>query len=185
LIARTGLNAAAKPGGRALFLIGAERFRSLIRQGFDDQCLGFIASHLRPVVFGGGEVIYERGDRGDEMYLVLDGSVVLRMRPTATSFAQQQQPASMAGAGRGGEAGAEKAAGKGERLAGKGDVFGEAALFPMELGPRRREGATALSRVLAYVLNAAALAEIADEYPEVRLHHFASRIYVRFRLRAG
>ena len=114
------------------------------------------------------------------MYLVLDGSVVLRMLPTAPCFdlqaqqQQQQQPASRAGgAGKGGDSSAEKAAGKGERLVGKGDVFGEAALFPGELGPRRRESVTTLSRVQAYVLNAAALAEIEDEYPEVplcRLH---------------
>jgi CRP-like cAMP-binding protein len=153
--------------------------RAPSRQGFDDQCLGCVASHLRPVAFVTGEVIYERGDRGDEMYLVLDGSVVLRTRPTASCFdlqaQQQQQPASGAGAGGGGGSGAEKAAGKGERLAGKGDVFGEAALFPGELGPRRRESVTTLSRVLAYVLKAAALEEIADEYPEVPL----SRAHLR------
>ena len=156
-----------------------KRNRAPSRQGFDDQCLGCVASHLRPVAFVTGEVIYERGDRGDEMYLVLDGSVVLRTRPTASCFdlqaQQQQQPASGAGAGGGGGSGAEKAAGKGERLAGKGDVFGEAALFPGELGPRRRESVTTLSRVLAYVLKAAALEEIADEYPEVPL----SRAHLR------
>ncbi len=118
------------------------------------------------------------------MYLVLDGSVVLRML-TASCFdlqaQQQQQPASRAGAGRGGDSSAEKAAGKGERLVGKGDVFGEAALFPGELGPRRRESVMTLSRVQAYVLNAAALAEIEDEYPEVLL----CRLHVEYTLGPG
>jgi hypothetical protein len=126
------------------------------------------------------------------MYLVLDGSVVLGPRPSAPQAQLQQQQqqqqqqqlqqqlqqqqqqqqqqlaAGAAGAGGAGDSGAAKAGGKGERLAAKGDVFGEAGLFPGELGPWRRESATTLSRVSVYVLKAAALQEIADEYPEVR-----------------
>ena len=148
-----------------------------LRQGFDDQCLGCVASHLRPATFAGGEAVYERGDRGDEMYLVVDGAVVLRTRftaaPSTDPQAQQQQQQLAGSAGEGGDSGAaaKAAGGKGERLVGKGDVFGEAGLFPGELGPCRRESVTTLSRVSVYVLNAAALQEIEDEYPEVRLRH--------------
>jgi CRP-like cAMP-binding protein len=153
-------------------------------QGFDDQCLGYVASLLRPAAFGAGEVIYERGERGDEMYLVVDGTVVLHthLAPpcserTIELQAQQceQQQALRANEDRVGDSGVVKSAGKGKRLAGKGDVFGEAGLFPAELGPHRQESVTTLSRVMAYVLNAAALQEIAGEYPEVRLCGVNSR----------
>jgi CRP-like cAMP-binding protein len=142
------------------------------QQGFDDQCLGCVASHLRQVVFGGGEVVYERGERGDEMYLILDGSVVLHTRLTPPCFdlqAQQQHAANRADEDRDGDSVVANTAAKGERFAGKGDVFGEAGLFPGELGSCRRECVTTLSRMTAYVMNAAALQEIADEYPEVLL----------------
>jgi CRP-like cAMP-binding protein len=65
--------------------------------------------------------------------------------------------------------GAAEAAGKGERLVGRGDVFGEAGLFTDELGLLRRESAKTQSWVSVYVLTAAALRDIAVEYPEVRL----------------
>ncbi len=140
-------------------------------QGFDDHCLGCVASHLRRASFPGGEPVYERGERGDEMYFIVDGSVVLHAAPrhTATSPLelgpmQASQPLPQ---GSRTEGGAPTAAAAGERIAGKGDVFGEGGLFP-ELGTRRRESATALSWVSAYMLNAEALAEIAKEYPEVR-----------------
>ena len=153
-------------------LVSAQRLRFVFssRQGFDDQCLGYVASHLRPAAFGAREVIYERGERGDEMYLVLDGTVVIHTQQAASCSdlqAQEYQPATRAGEGRDGDSEVLKATGKGERLIGKGDVFGEAGLFPAELGPHRRESVTTLSRVMAYVLNAAALQAIADEYPEV------------------
>jgi hypothetical protein len=49
----------------------------LSRQGFNDRCLGLIASHLRLASFARGELIYEHGERGDEMYLVIEGTVVV------------------------------------------------------------------------------------------------------------
>ncbi len=61
---------------------------------------------------------------------------------------------------------ANVASAAGDRIAGKGDVFGEGGLF-LELGERRRESATALSWTSMYALNAASLLEIAKEYPEV------------------
>ena len=56
----------------------------------------------------------------------------------------------------------------GERIAGKGDVFGESGLFPEELGPFRLESAKTLSFVSAFVLTAASLREIEAEYHAVR-----------------
>ncbi len=139
-------------------------------QGFDDKCLGVVATHLRKASFAGGEAVYERGERGDEMYLIVDGSVALHAAPRQaapglggrTRQAPQQPPE---GFGENGGTTVESALG--ERIAGKGDVFGEGGLFP-ELGLRRRENATALSWVSVYMLNASTLLEIAKEYPEVR-----------------
>ena len=51
----------------------------------------------------------------------------------------------------------------------KGDIFGEGCLFPDELGVHRRERASAVSIVSVYALQASALLEIAEEYPEVCL----------------
>ncbi len=115
-------------------------------------------------MFGIGESIYERGERGDELYLVVEGSVMLRSQPSSVDLHEQQPQVAVTG-----DSGYNvvKNAGKGERIAGNGDVFGEASLFPEELGPHRRESATTLSRMMAYTLNGAALQEIGDEYPEV------------------
>ena len=77
----------------------------------------------------------------------------------------------------------------GEHIVSKGDIFGEGALFPSELGDWRQENAKALSWVSACVLSAAALREITAVYPEVpattispgiRIHappHCASRSF--------
>ena len=105
------------------------------------------------------------------MYFVEEGSVVLHMPFPAACvepLSQPQHPPHVAGQCDGdGVDSAAKAAGKGERIAGKGDVFGEGGLFPEELGPHRQESGTTLSRVSALVLSHSSLLEIADEYPEV------------------
>ena len=54
-----------------------------MRQGFDDQCLGFIASRLRYAAFASGEAIFEYDELGDEMFLVVEGAVVLHAGPRA------------------------------------------------------------------------------------------------------
>jgi CRP-like cAMP-binding protein len=123
-------------------------------QGFDDQCLGVIASHLRPASFAIGEIIYEHGDRSNEMFFVLDGTVVVHANGPCALKAQDPP----------GEA--DKVVGEG--IVTQGDVFGEAGLFPTELGPWRRESVSALTWVSAYTLNAAALRDISAEYPEVQ-----------------
>lgn len=157
------------------------------RQGFDDQCLGFIASRLRQAAFVGGEVIFERGERGDEMYLIVEGAVVLHssQRPPApadkSDRSTQQQTQSHGGTDRSTQQQAHSQGGRmlslkvgavdlaaGERIAGKGDVFGEGVLFPEALGPLRLESAKTLSFVSVFVLTAASMREIEAEYPAVR-----------------
>jgi CRP-like cAMP-binding protein len=148
-----------------------------LRQGFDDQCLGVIASRLRQAAYASGEVIFEYGERGDEMFLVVEGAVVVRAGPqspvpaeksdSAVQLAQggdQQPESSNAGA-------VNLAAGPGDRIAGKGDLFGEGGLFPEALGPIRLESAKTLSFVSAFILTAAAMREIEAEYPAVRCLH--------------
>ncbi len=149
-------------------------------QGFDDQCLGFIASRLSQAAFMSGEVIFERGERGDEMFLIAEGTVVLYagQQPMATIARSDSALSAMElpkdGGGQGGpsEAALTKSGAvdlaAGERIAGKGDVIGEGALFPEELGPLRLESAMALSFVSAFVLTAASMREIEAEYPAVR-----------------
>ncbi len=150
----------------------------ILRQGFDDQCLGFIASRLRHAAFAGNEVIFEYGQRGDEMFLVVEGAVVLRAgagSPSPTDKCDRGQ------AERGGKheltAGAVDLS-AGERIVKHGDLFGEGALFPEELGPFRLESATALSFVSAFILTAASTREIEAEYPTVNIFLSHSRVDV-------
>ncbi len=133
-------------------------------QGFDDQCLGIVALHLRPATFATGEVIYERGDRGNEMFFVIDGTVVVN----ATISCDLRTVDHPAVAEAGGDDEGDQAVG--DKIVTKGDVFGEGGVFPAELGPCRRESVSALTWVSAYTLNAAALREISAEYPEVKSH---------------
>ncbi len=131
-----------------------------------------MASHLRRANFAGGEAVYERGEHGDEMFFVVQGSVVLHAAPRAAApgprgrMQTHQPPAPEQLPGGFGKDGGTTVAAAGERIAGKGDVFGEGGLFS-ELGMWRRENATALSWVSAYVLSAATLLEITKKYPEV------------------
>jgi CRP-like cAMP-binding protein len=159
---------------RANFLSDTPLLVSL--QGFDDQCLGFIGSHLRPAAFAKDEVVFECGDRGDEMYFVVAGAVLIHMGPLITLTTSEDQAASESSnqetsSGRGGgiwrDTGSVGGAEKGTRIVGKGDVFGECGLFTKELGLLRRESAKTQSWVSVYVLTAAALREVSLEYPEV------------------
>ena len=138
-------------------------------QGFNDQCLGTIAPHLRPASFSVGEAIYERGDRCDDMYFVLDGSVLVHaVRCTLTVGDETQAGSDSKSKAEGGGArryGRDRVAG--EHIVSRGDIFGEGGLFSSELGDWRQENATALSWVSAYALSATALHEIAAIYPEV------------------
>jgi CRP-like cAMP-binding protein len=133
------------------------------RQGFDDQCLGFIASHLRPAAFARDEVVFECGDRGDEMYFIVDGTVLIHTGPLITLTSSKIDQLKLLDGEWTGMVGAEK----GTRIVGKGDVFGEGGLFTKELGLLRRESARTQSWVSVYVLTGSALQEISLEYPEV------------------
>ena len=143
------------------------------RQGFDDQCLGFIASRLSQAAFASGETIFEYGERGDEMFLVVQGAVVVRAGPRPPAPAESSDSAVQLaqGGGRQKPNAIDLAAGPGDRIAGKGDVFGEGGLFPEALGPIRLESAKTLSFVSAFILTAAAMREIEAEYPAVRCLH--------------
>ena len=135
-------------------------------QGFDDQCLGVIALYLRPATFTIGEVIYELGDRGNEMFFVIDGTVVVHANsPCAVKTLNRPEE--------GGSGDADKVDGEG--IVTQGDVFGEGGLFPGELGPLRLESAKSLSFVLAFVLTAASMREIEAECPAVNSYALACR----------
>jgi hypothetical protein len=141
----------------------------ILRQGFDDQCLGFIASRLRHAAFASGETIFEYGERGDEMFLVVEGAVVLHAGKSPSAAADQpDRGAQLAPSGVKHDlsvAAVDLPAE--ERIAGQGDLFGEGVLFPEELGPLRLESARTLSFVSAFILTAASMREIEAEYPAV------------------
>ena len=158
------------------------------RQGFDDRCLGFIASRLRQAAFAGGEVLFEYGERGDEMFLIVEGAVVLHAGPRPPAPADKSDRAIPLAQGSGMPGamivGAKEAAdlAAGERIAGKGDVFGEDGLFPEEMGTYRLESAKTLSFVSAFILTAASMLEIKAEYPAVNSLGRTSALACRYRL---
>ena len=119
-----------------------------------------------------GEAVFERGERGDEMFLIVEGGVVLHAGPhpppSAENSGVPQQPQRLQGGAQEGQLHGAVNLAAGERIAGKGDVFGEGGLFPEELGPLRLESARTLSFVSALVLTAASMREIEAEYPAVR-----------------
>ncbi len=153
-----------------------------MRQGFDDQCLGFIASRLRHAAFASNEVIFEYGQRGDEMFLVVEGAVVLRAGagpPSPTDNCDRgTHQAERAGTYQVNAGAVDLSAG--ERIVKNGDLFGEGGLFPEELGPFRLESATALSFVSAFILTAASTREIEAEYPAVNIFLSRSSVDVCF-----
>ncbi len=104
------------------------------------------------------------------MYFVVDGAaLVYTGLPVADPGPVAEPEPGGGGGGGGGDvvAGRARAARKGERIVGKGDVFGEGGLFTQELGRFRRESAEAMSWLSVYVLSASALREISAEHPEV------------------
>jgi CRP-like cAMP-binding protein len=143
-------------------------------QGFNDQCVGFITTYLRLSNFVPGDTIYERGERGNEMFFLIDGVVALHTTPLSMDpdeIKNQQgllQAQPQHSNPRGGEQPPTLPLTE-ERMLQKGDIFGEGCLFPDELGAHRRERASAVSIVSVYALQASALLEIAEEYPEVCL----------------
>jgi hypothetical protein len=103
------------------------------------------------------------------MFLVVEGAVVVHAGPRlSVPVEKSDRGIQLAQGGRGGglNVGAVDLA-AGERIAGKGDLFGEGRLFPEELGPLRLESAKTLSFVSAFVLTAASMREIEAEYPAV------------------
>ena len=63
--------------------VGARAARELdALRGFDDECVGFVATRLRRAVLSPGEVVYAPGRAADEMYFVAHGAVRLILSTT-------------------------------------------------------------------------------------------------------
>src|SRR6476620_4731119 len=100
---------------------------------------GAIANGMRRVQFDPDQMIFSRGDRAREMYLVLEGKVrlsILTSDGRELSFAH----------------------------AGPGNVFGEIATLD---GGERTASATAISRVQAMVLPKRAMLDLIENNPKV------------------
>lgn len=105
----------------------------------DDKAVAALARQMRETKFGNGQVIFSRGDKGGEIYLVLEGRVrlsVLSQEGRELSFAHAEP----------------------------GQVFGEIAA--LDNGSRTAD-ATAVSPVRAAVLSKAALRQAIDGDPAV------------------
>ena len=148
-------------------------------QGFNDEAVGFVISQLQTAVFDVDDVIYSAGDQAAEMYLVVSGTVGLRvdvsLQPgkTAASAAATIHPEHA-------DSGKRKSEGDIARglptCAERGDVFGELCMFPEAHGTVRRETAVAETWVEAYCLTADRVEKIRASYPEivVRLREYCA-----------
>jgi CRP-like cAMP-binding protein len=146
--------------------IGATAVLELpIFAGFEAECVGFLASRLRKMVFTEGEVIYREGSDAAEMLIIVEGRVELQaergrghagrrscQRMSAAEAAMLDDPASGLGA---------------VQEVGDGDTLGELALFPDLYGRTRLETAVARTWGRAYTLAAEDLPEIKAQYPDV------------------
>ena len=124
--------------------IASADLRSLISkvplfEVLDSASLALVADRLRPISFVPGQLIFSRGDRGREMYLVLEGRIrlsILTIEGRELSLAH----------------------------ATTGQLFGEIAALD---GKARTADATALTNVKAMVLSANALFDVLQSHPEV------------------
>ena len=101
--------------------------------------LAAIAQGMRPVEFGAGQVIFQRGDPGKELFLVVEGRVrlsILSVDGRELSFAH----------------------------ATAGEVFGEIATLD---GAQRSADATAVTKVSAMTLSQAVLNRLMEGNPAV------------------
>ena len=132
-----------------------ERDHIPLFQGFEDECIGYIFTLLSRVDFIDGDVIYHKGDRAEDMYLVTYGTVCMHVDSVRRNSENQV---------RSGRA----------RVTEAGGSFGELSLFPDLLPPVRYETAVASSWVIAYTLAAADVPRLQAKYPHVvsRLREF-------------
>ena len=130
-------------------------------RGLGHRCRGLLLSLGRPVSFPPEEIVYRRGDPAEEMYLILEGGVLLE-------YSVREDGA----AGVGGLA-------DDRRERGFGELFGESALLPGEDGRRRLETAIAASSaepVQAMAFTPAAVDAIEAAFPDAarRLRELAT-----------
>jgi CRP-like cAMP-binding protein len=107
---------------------------------------GAVAAEMREATYESGQLIFGRGDPGEEMHLVVEGRVrlsVLSVEGRVLSF----------------------------NHAGRGDVFGEIATLD---GQARTADATALTRVITMTLTRASLRRLMEVKPQ--LAYSASRL---------
>jgi CRP/FNR family cyclic AMP-dependent transcriptional regulator len=111
-----------------------ELFRSLTEAD-----RGAVAAQMHEATYGSGQLIFGRGDPGEEMYLVVEGRVrlsVLSAEGRVLSFSH----------------------------AGRGDIFGEIAALD---GLGRTADATALTRVTTMMLARASLRRLMETRPQL------------------
>jgi CRP/FNR family transcriptional regulator, cyclic AMP receptor protein len=109
-------------------------FRSLT-----DSDRSAVAAQMREATYGSGQLIFSRGDPGEDIYLVVEGRVrlsVLSAEGKALSF----------------------------NHAGRGDIFGEIATLD---GQPRTADATALTDVVAMMLARASLMRLMEARPQL------------------
>ena len=100
---------------------------------------GVVAAQMREATYAPGQLIFERGDPGEEIHLVVEGRVrlsVLSAEGRVLSFSH----------------------------AGRGDIFGEIATLD---GQARTADATALTRLTTATLSRASLKRLMDAKPQL------------------
>ena len=153
------LNELSSPLRKAIMIdVGAKAKAQLpILQGFDDESVGYVFTRLRRVDFMAGDVIYQRGDRADEAYLVSSGSVALHLDGKVRSKSISEDLSNAT----------DRRAIRLLDHASDGSMFGELGLFPDISLPVRSETAVAKTNVAAYALSAAEMPSLAELYPNV------------------
>ena len=107
--------------------------------GLDTEVLKQVGKQMRPINFGSGQLIFERGDEGKDIYLILSGRVrlsVLSSEGRELSFAHP----------------------------GPGEIFGEMAV--LDGGPRSAH-ATAVSKVEIMALSRSAFDQLLLSQPKL------------------
>ena len=125
-----------------------------IFQGFDDECIGYIFTRMRRVDFMEGDIIYQKGDCADEMYLVSRGTVGIHVGKLRQLSSRQQDKF-------------QSRVSRASKVIETGGTFGELAIFPDLLQQVRYETAIADSWVVEYTLAAAEVPGLEAVYPNV------------------
>ena len=156
----------------ALIEIGAKAKAQLpILEGLDDEPVGYIFTRLSRVDFLDGDLIYKRGERASVMYFIVNGTVSLHLGGKVHSSSLVSAEGDLPKDLRRPDA---------TRLVEDGGVFGELALFPEVASPIRSDTAVAKSLLVTYVLSAAEIPALTEQYP-----HVASRLREYCALRAA